>query len=145
MAPEPGDLAPDFTLDTDRGDQVHLADLRGTRVILYFYPADDTPGCTRQACAIRDQWSDVEETGAYVFGVSPDDVESHVAFRDKFSLPFPLLADPDRSVAEAYGVLNGPKLVRSTFLIDEDGRIARAWRRVDPDDHIQIILDALAA
>jgi thioredoxin-dependent peroxiredoxin len=145
MAPEPGDPAPDFTLESDRGDQVHLADLRGTRVILYFYPADDTPGCTRQACAIRDQWSDVEQTGAYVFGVSPDDVESHVAFRDKFSLPFPLLADPDRSVAEAYGVLNGKKLIRSTFLIDEDGRIARAWRRVDPDDHIQIILDALAA
>jgi thioredoxin-dependent peroxiredoxin len=145
MAPEPGDPAPDFTLETDRGEQVHLADLRGTRVILYFYPADDTPGCTRQACAIRDQWSDVEQTGAYVFGVSPDDVESHVAFRDKFSLPFPLLADPDRSVAEAYGVLNGRKLIRSTFLIDEEGRIARAWRRVDPDDHIQIILDALAA
>jgi peroxiredoxin Q/BCP len=145
MAPEPGDPAPDFTLDTDRGDRVHLAGLRGMRVILYFYPADDTPGCTRQACAIRDRWSDVEKTGAYVFGVSPDDVESHVQFRDKFSLPFPLLADPDRSVAEAYGVLDGPKLIRSTFLISEDGQIARAWRRVDPDDHIQIILDALAA
>jgi peroxiredoxin Q/BCP len=145
MAPNPGDPAPDFTLASDRGEDVHLAGLQGTRVVLYFYPKDDTAGCTRQACAIRDRWADVEATGAYVFGVSPDDVESHVAFRDKLSLPFPLLADVGHHVADAYGVMNGDRLIRSTFLIDEDGVISKAWRQVDPDEHITIIMDALNA
>jgi peroxiredoxin Q/BCP len=145
MAPNPGDVAPDFALESDRGDTVRLSDLRGTRVVVYFYPRDDTPGCTRQACALRDHWTDVEATGAYVFGVSPDDVASHVQFRDKFSLPFVLLADTDRAVAEAYGVMDGDRLIRSTFLIDEQGTIANAWRKVDADAHLDIIMDALAS
>jgi peroxiredoxin Q/BCP len=150
--PEPGDAAPDFALTDDHGDTVRLSDLRGSRVVLYFYPKDDTPGCTRQACGIRDAWGDLEATGARLFGISADSAASHARFRDKFSLPFPLLSDPDRSAIEAYGVwvekTNYGKtymgIERSTFLIDEQGKIARVWRRVNPDAHVDILREALA-
>jgi peroxiredoxin Q/BCP len=150
MPPTAGQPAPDFTLDDDSGAPVHLADLRGTRVVLYFYPKDDTPGCTRQACAIRDGWGDLEATGARLFGVSPDDVASHAAFRAKFQLPFPLLADTDRSLLEAYGFWgerpNGSVgVIRSTVLIGEDGSIERVWSPIDPDEHLALIREALAA
>ena len=104
MALEEGSLAPDFELESDTGDRVRLSGLRGRPVVLYFYPKDDTPGCTLQACEIRDSWSDFEERGAVVLGVSPDTVESHEKFRAKYDLPFTLLADPDHEVSELYGV-----------------------------------------
>ena len=105
---EQGQPAPDFALRSDTGETVKLSDLRGRPVVVYFYPKDDTPGCTRQACAIRDSWSEFERAGATVLGISPQSVESHVKFREKFSLPFPLLADEDHAVASAYGAW-GPK------------------------------------
>ncbi len=150
---EPGSQAPEFTLTADDGATVRLADLRGSRVVLYFYPKDDTPGCTTQACDIRDNWHAVAATDAQLFGVSPDSVESHVRFREKYHLPFPLLADPDHAVAEAYGVWvqktsygrTSWGVERSTFLIDEDGRIAQIWRKVKPADHISKILAELDA
>ena len=150
MTPTAGEPAPDFALADDTGATVRLADLRGRPVVLYFYPKDDTPGCTRQACALRDGWGLVEATGVQLFGVSPDDVESHVRFKEKFSLPFPLLADTDHAVLEAYGFWaarpNGKMgVVRSTVLIDADGNIERVWSPVDPDAHLDIIREALAA
>jgi len=150
MPPTAGQPAPDFTLADDTGAPVHLADLRGTRVVLYFYPKDDTPGCTRQACAIRDGWGDLEATGARIFGVSPDDVASHASFRAKFELPFPLLADPDHAALEAYGFW-GPRpdgrigVIRSTVVVGEDGTIERVWSPIDPDEHLELIREALAA
>jgi len=150
MTATAGQPAPDFSLADDKGATVHLADLRGRRVVLYFYPKDDTPGCTRQACAIRDDWGDIEATGARLYGVSPDTVESHAQFRDKFDLPFPLLADTDRATLEAYGFYGTRPdgkigVIRSTVLIGEDGTIERVWSPVDPDEHIAIIREALAA
>lgn len=150
MTPTAGAPAPDFALADDHGATVRLADLRGSRVVLYFYPKDDTPGCTRQACALRDGWGDIEATGARLFGVSPDDVASHAAFRDKFGLPFPLLADEDRATIEAYGFWgerpNGSVgVIRSTVLIGADGTIEHVWSPVDPDEHLAIIREALAA
>jgi peroxiredoxin Q/BCP len=149
MTATPGEPAPDFSLADDTGSTVRLADLRGQRVVLYFYPKDDTPGCTRQARAIRDGWGDVEASGARLYGVSPDDVASHRRFREKFALPFPLLADTDHAVLEAYGFWaerpNGKMgVVRSTVLIDADGTIERVWSPVDPDEHLDIIREALA-
>ena len=149
--PEVGDTAPDFTLESDDAGTVSLAALRGTKVVLYFYPKDDTPGCTTQACAIRDGWPDVEATGARLLGISPDDVKAHARFRTKFGLPHTLLADADHAVAEAYGVWVEKKLYgrtsmgveRSTFLIDEEGRIAQVWRKVKPDQHLDLVLEAL--
>jgi peroxiredoxin Q/BCP len=150
MTATAGEPAPDFSLSDDTGATVHLADLRGQRVVLYFYPQDDTPGCTRQACALRDDWGDVEATGVRLYGVSPDDVESHTRFREKFRLPFPLLADTDHAVLEAYGFWAERRpgkmgVVRSTVLIDADGKIERVWSPVDPDAHLDIIREALAA
>jgi peroxiredoxin Q/BCP len=144
-----GAPAPDFALADDTGATVRLADLRGQRVVLYFYPKDDTPGCTRQACALRDGWGLLEATGARLFGVSPDSVESHVDFKEKFSLPFPLLADTDHAALEAYGFWaerpNGKMgVVRSTVLIGADGTIEKVWSPVDPDAHLDIIREALA-
>jgi len=148
---EEGSRAPDFELTTDTGERVKLSDLRGRPVVLYFYPKDDTPGCTAQACELRDQYSIFRERGAVVLGVSPDDEESHAAFREKYSLPFTLLADPGHQVAEEYGVWvernrYGRKsmgIERSTFLIDEEGNVARALRRVKPEGHAERVLDAL--
>lgn len=148
---EEGSPAPDFELATDEGERVRLSDLKGSPVVLYFYPADDTPGCTAQACEIRDQWSQFRERGAVVLGVSPDDEQSHARFREKYSLPFTLLADPGHDVAEEYGVWveknnYGRKsmgIERSTFVIDEDGNVVRALRRVKPEGHAEKVLEAL--
>ncbi|HEX7119289.1 MAG TPA: thioredoxin-dependent thiol peroxidase [Longimicrobiales bacterium] len=146
-----GDTAPDFTLPTDDGSEVTLSALRGRKVVLYFYPKDDTPGCTRQACDLRDRWAEFERTGALVFGVSPDPVRSHVKFRDKYELPFRLLADTEHQVAEAYGVWKeksfmGKKYMgneRTTFIIGEDGRILRIFPEVEPAEHAELVLEAL--
>jgi len=148
-----GEQAPEFELQSDEGETVKLSDLRGRRVVLYFYPRDDTPGCTTQACGIRDSFAELDETGAVVFGVSPDDVASHERFRQKYSLPFTLLADPDHRAAEAYGVWGEKKYMgrtymgieRSTFVIDEDGRVAKVLRRVKPAKHADDVLAALSA
>ena len=152
MALEEGSPAPDFELESDTGERVSLSGLRGQPVVLYFYPKDDTPGCTLQACEIRDSWSDFEELGAAVLGVSPDSVESHEKFRAKYDLPFTLLADPDHEVSELYGVWGereyaGKKYIgveRSTFLIDADGNLAGVMRGVKPAEHAGDVLAALA-
>jgi thioredoxin-dependent peroxiredoxin len=148
---EEGQKAPDFELQTDRGEPLRLSAQRGTPVVLYFYPKDDTPGCTVEACAFRDRRPELAERGARVLGVSPDGVASHAAFRDKFSLDFPLLADPDHSVAEAYGAwrerTNYGKtymgIQRSTFLIDADGVVRKTWKKVDVNGHDQAVIDEL--
>jgi peroxiredoxin Q/BCP len=149
---EVGQPAPDFALRSDTGETVKLSDLRGRPVVVYFYPKDDTPGCTRQACAIRDSWGEFERAGATVLGISPQSVESHAKFRDKFSLPFPLLADEDHAVAETYGAW-GPKtrygktsdgLIRSGFVIDRDGTLAAAKVNVNADKHREWALAELA-
>jgi len=150
---EEGQSAPDFTLRADDGKEIRLSALRGQPVVLYFYPKDDTPGCTREACAFRDRRSELAAHGAAVLGVSPDDVASHGMFRDKFSLNFPLLADPDHQVAQAYGAwreknLYGKKSVgvqRSTFLVDRAGKVRKVWKRVNVDGHDAEVLAALAA
>ena len=150
--PRAGDAAPEFTLPSDRGGDVSLESLRGGPVVLYFYPKDDTSGCTTQACEFRDSWAEVQARGAVVLGVSPDSVASHEKFRDKFSLPFPLLADEDHAVAEAYGVwgeksMYGRKyqgILRTTFIIDPAGRIAHVFEKVKPRGHAAEVLDALA-
>jgi peroxiredoxin Q/BCP len=150
---EEGQEAPDFELASDTGERVRLSQFRGRPVVLYFYPKDDTPGCTAQACGIRDSYDDFEQRGAVVLGVSPDEESSHVKFKQKYGLPFTLLADPDHEVAEQYGVWGERKYMgktymgieRSTFLIDEDGRIAKVMRRVKPDTHAERVLEALAA
>ena len=148
---EEGQQAPDFELASDAGERVRLSDLRGKPVVLYFYPKDDTPGCTKQACGIRDVYADFREHGAVVLGVSPDDEASHVKFKEKYSLPFTLLADPGHAVAEEYGVwkernMYGKKsmgIERSTFVIDADGNIAKEMRRVKPETHAADVLAAL--
>ncbi len=148
-----GDQAPAFTLHDETGAPVSLANLRGSRVVLYFYPKDDTPGCTRQACELRDSWSEIQTTGVRVYGVSPDSVASHLAFRDKFDLPYGLLADERHAVADAYGVWAEKSMYgktywgneRSTFLIGEDGTVERIWRNVKPEGHSALILEAVAA
>ena len=150
---EPGAKAPAFTLTADDGLKVHLADQLGSPVVLYFYPKDDTPGCTKEACAFRDLAAEMKKLGAKVFGVSPDDVASHVRFRDKYQLNFPLLADADHEVTEKYGAwreknMYGKKSMgvqRSTYLIDADGKVAQVWKRVQVDGHDQQVLAALKA
>jgi peroxiredoxin Q/BCP len=150
---EAGERAPAFTLTADDGAKVRLADFKGRPVVLYFYPKDDTPGCTREACAFRDQHGPLKKLGAVVLGVSADDVASHEKFRDKFDLNFPLLADPDHAVAEKYGAwreknMYGKKsmgIQRSTFLIDVDGKVAKVWKAVKVDGHDEQVMDALAA
>jgi len=146
-----GDAAPEFDLEDDRGVRVKLADLRGRWVVVYWYPKDDTPGCTTEACEIRDSWSLISAEAA-LFGVSPDGVKSHQKFRDKFSLQFPLLADADHAVSERYG-LWGPKkfmgheymgVDRTTFIIAPDGTIARVFEKVKPAGHALEILQALS-
>jgi peroxiredoxin Q/BCP len=148
-----GDLAPDFTLSSDTGEAVTLSSFRGSPVVLYFYPKDDTPGCTKQACGIRDAWQEFEERGAVVLGVSPDGEVSHQRFKSKHGLPFTLLADPEHEVAEAYGVwveknMYGKRsmgIERSTFVVDANGNVAKAMRKVKPDTHAEAVLAALAA
>ncbi|HYY63133.1 MAG TPA: thioredoxin-dependent thiol peroxidase [Gaiellaceae bacterium] len=148
---EEGKTAPDFELASDTGERVSLSSFRGNPVVLYFYPKDDTPGCTTQACGVRDVYADFRGRGAVVLGVSPDDEASHVKFKEKYSLPFTLLADPDHAVAEKYGVwkernLYGKKsmgIERSTFVIDADGQVAKVMRRVKPDTHAADVLAAL--
>lgn len=146
-----GAEAPDFTLESDSGDTVSLAQLRGKPVVLYFYPRDDTPGCTTEACEFGDAWADVQRTGAVVLGVSPDTARSHQKFKSKFRLPFPLLADPDHKVAERYGAwgersMYGRKfqgILRTTFVIGPDGRIRRVFERVKPKGHAAEVLESL--
>ncbi len=148
-----GTLAPDFTLDGDSGEAITLSSYRGRPVVLYFYPKDNTSGCTTQACGIRDAWSDFEAAGAVVLGVSPDGVASHEKFKADFELPFTLLADTDHAVAEAYGVWQEKArygrtymgIVRSTFVIGPDGVVVKAMRNVKPETHADKVLAALTA
>jgi len=148
---EVGDLAPDFSLPSDRGEVVRLSELRGTRVILFFYPKDDTSGCTKEACGFRDAMPAIQERGATVLGVSPDPVRSHERFRDKYGLNFPLLADEEHRVAVAYGAWGTKKMygreyvgiLRSTFLIGEDGRVEKAYRKVRPAEHAEEVVAEL--
>ena len=143
---EEGQPAPDFELESDSGETVKLSDLRGKPVVLYFYPKDDTPGCTRQAFGIRDSWDEFQRAGAEVYGISADTAASHEKFKAKYSLPFPLLADPEHTLGEAYGVAQEGKnsYQRSTFVIDADGNVAKIMRRVNPDQHADQVLEALA-
>lgn len=147
-----GKKAPAFTLTADDGTKVRLSELKGKPVVLYFYPRDDTPGCTKEACAFRDQKAKLKKLGAQVLGVSTDSVESHQKFRDKYKLNFPLLADPDHKVSEKYGAwreknMYGKKsmgIQRSTYLIDADGKVAHVWKRVKVEGHDEQVLNALA-
>ena len=148
---EEGKPAPEFELQSDTGETVRLADFRGRPVVLYFYPKDDTPGCTTEACEFRDAYDVFRERGAEVLGVSPDDVRSHEKFKTKYELPFTLLADPDHSTAEAYGVWGersfaGKKYMginRSTFVIDKEGKVSRAMIGIKPAGHASDVLEAL--
>ncbi len=146
--PPVGSEAPDFTLPTGDGSQMHLADLRGKTVLLYFYPKDDTPGCTTEACAFRDAWGELQARGVVVLGVSRDDVKSHQKFASKYSLPFPLLADLGGAVAQKYGVwveksMYGKSymtMARTSFLILPDGTIGHVWEQVKPEGHAAEVL-----
>lgn len=148
---EEGQPAPDFQLRTDEGKEVRLSDFRGRKVVLYFYPKDDTPGCTKEACAFRDHMGEIQKRGAVVLGVSVDPIESHAKFKKKHGLNFPLLSDPELEVVQAYGVWKekstyGKKFMgieRTTFIIDEEGRIARVFRKVRVDGHVDEVLAAL--
>jgi peroxiredoxin Q/BCP len=148
---EKGDRAPDFTLPSDTEGDVSLSSFRGQKVLLYFYPKDNTSGCTTQACELRDDLPRFEGGGVVVLGVSPDSVKSHAKFREKHDLNFPLLADEDHTVSEAYGVWKEKKMYgntymgieRSTFLIDEEGVIQEAWRKVKPQGHAKMVASAL--
>lgn len=148
-----GDPAPPFELAADDGELVSSAALAGSRYVLYFYPRDDSPGCTAQACGLRDSWSRVAETGVQVFGVSKDSVESHAKFRAKYDLPYRLLADTEHALAEAYGVwieksFRGRTSMgneRTTFVIGADGRVEAVLPQVKPDEHADQLLEALAA
>ena len=149
---EEGKPAPDFELQSDSGDTVKLSDLRGHPVVLYFYPKDDTPGCTTEACEFRDAYDVFRRRGVEVLGVSPDDVSSHEKFKSKYELPFTLLADPEHKVAEEYGVWGERKFAgktymginRSTFIIDGDGKVARAMLGIKPAGHAAAVLDSLS-
>ena len=149
---KPGDQAPLFSVPTQDGSQVSLADFKGKEVILYFYPRDDTPGCTKEACAFRDEFAAFKKRGAVVLGVSTDSAKSHTKFAQKLKLPFPLLADENRSIVQAYGVWGqksfmGRKYMgthRVTFLIGPDGKIKQIWPEVKPLEHAKEVLAALA-
>jgi len=146
-----GDPAPDFSLESDTGQKVSLKDFKGKKVILYFYPRDDTPGCTKEACSFRDSLGSITSKDAVVLGVSGDGINSHKKFKQKYSLNFPLLSDPDKEVSKAYGVyklknLYGIKhwgIERSTFLIGEEGKISKIWRKVKVDGHKDEVVQAL--
>lgn len=154
MAIEEGKAAPQFTLRDSDGNKVALKDFRGRDVVVYFYPKDDTPGCTKEACGFRDLWGDIEQRGAVVFGISPDDAASHRQFADKYDLPFTLLSDPDKKVMTKYGawgekMMYGKKttgVIRSTVWIGPDGKVVRHWRKVPKAaDHPVKVLEALKA
>jgi peroxiredoxin Q/BCP len=148
-----GEPAPDFSLESDTGEPVGLSAFRGKPVVLYFYPKDDTPGCTAQACGIRDTYADFETAGAVVLGVSPDSVKRHARFKEKYGLPFTLLADPEHEVAERYGVWGEKRYMgrtymginRTTFVISPEGTVAKVMPNVKPDSHAGDVLSALAA
>ena len=147
-----GTTAPAFKTTDENGDTVSLKDLRGQKVVLYFYPKDDTPGCTKEACSFRDGFAKFKKQGINVLGVSPDSEASHKKFVTKYKLPFTLLADTDRSIAEAYGVWGEKKFMgrkymgvhRTTFLIDEKGKIKKIFEKVKPEDHAREVLEAFA-
>ncbi len=151
MALQAGDTAPEFTLRSSDGGDVSLSNLRGKKVILYFYPKDDTPGCTKEACGFRDSHDEIIDEGAMVLGVSADDLGSHAQFIDKFALNFPLLADEDKLVATAYGAWGEKQLygktvigmIRKTFLIDEQGKLKKVWHQVQPEGHAEHVLKAI--
>jgi thioredoxin-dependent peroxiredoxin len=148
-----GEPAPDFTLTSDTGERVSLSDFRGKPVVLYFYPKDDTPGCTTQACGIRDRYAEFERADAVVLGVSPDDATEHVKFKEKYGLPFTLLSDPEHKIAERYGVWGEKRYMgrtyegvsRTTFLIAPDGTVAQVMHDVKPATHADDLLEALAS
>ena len=150
---EEGKPAPDFELPSHSGETVRLSSLRGKPVVLYFYPKDDTPGCTAQACGIRDAYGEFERAGAVVLGISPDDEKSHDKFKSKYDLPFTLLSDPDHEVADAYGVWGEKKYMgrsymgvnRSTFVIDGDGNVTKVMHNVKPATHADDVLAALGS
>jgi peroxiredoxin Q/BCP len=151
--PQPGQPAPDFTLPSDTGEPVTLSAQRGHKVVLFFYPKADTPGCTKEACGFRDEFTTFEKHGVVVLGLSPDTVKDEAKFKQKYSLPYPLLADAEHAIAEAYGVWGQKKflgreylgVLRTTFIIDEAGTIARVFENVRPVGHSAEILAALAA
>ncbi|WP_185747713.1 thioredoxin-dependent thiol peroxidase [Thermus amyloliquefaciens] len=148
---EAGSLAPDFELPDQEGRLHRLSHYRGKWVVLYFFPKDDTPGCTKEACGFRDRMGDLQALGAVVLGVSADDVESHRRFAEKYGLNFPLLADPERRAIQAYGAWGKKNLygkeyegvLRQTFLIDPEGRIAKVWKKVSPEGHAEEVAEAL--
>jgi peroxiredoxin Q/BCP len=150
---QPGTPAPAFSRDSTEGKKITLDDLRGKRVVLYFYPKDDTPGCTKEACNFRDAFPDLHKQDAVVLGVSPDSLSRHDKFKAKYNLPFPLLADPDHAVAEKYGVWKeksnyGKKYMgieRTTFLIDEEGILKKVFPKVKVEGHVEAILEALGS
>ena len=149
MTVETGLTAPNFTLDANNGEKVSLSDFLGKNIVLYFYPKDMTPGCTTEACDFRDQHANFEALDAVILGISPDPVEKHVKFVEKYGLPFLLLADPDHQVAEAYGVWKLKKnygkeymgIERSTFVIDKEGKMAKEWRKVKVKGHVEEALN----
>lgn len=154
MAIEEGKAAPAFTLKDANGAKVSLKDFRGRNVVVYFYPKDDTPGCTKEACGFRDLWSEIQKEDAVVIGISPDDAESHQRFIGKYRLPFILLSDPEHKVMETYGAwgektLYGKKttgVIRSTVLIGPDGKVRKHWKRVSKaETHPRMVLEALRA
>ena len=145
-----GDEAPDFSLESDEGETVTLSALRGRPVVFYFYPKDDTPGCTKQACALRDGYAEIQASGAALYGISPDDSASHRAFREKYGLPFPLLVDEGHALAERYGVWSerpdgSTGILRSSFVVGADGRLLSASYGVKPEDTTPEALAALSA
>ena len=151
---ETGEPAPPFTLEDGSGRRVSLADYAGRNVVLYFYPKDDTPGCTKEACGFRDAWAEIQDLGVTVLGVSPDDTASHRRFAEKYRLPFPLLSDPERKVMKAYGAFGektsyGRKVegvIRSTVWIGPDGKVRKHWPRVaDAAEHPHQVLEAVRA
>lgn len=146
-----GDKAPSFTLKNEQDQDIKLDNFRGKKVVLYFYPKDNTPGCTKEACSFRDVYDDILEAGAVVIGISKDSIKSHQKFKEKHQLPFYLLSDPEHKVIESYGVWKEKKMfgkvymgiVRSTFIIDEDGKIEKIYPKVKPSEHGEEILKAL--
>lgn len=148
--PKEGSVAPDFSTTDAEGRNVSLKDFRGEKVVLYFYPKDDTPGCTKEACSFRDSFSDFKKRGIRILGVSPDKEASHKKFVEKYKLPFTLLVDTDHSIADAYGTYGQKKFMgrtymgikRTTFLIDEQGKIKKIFEKVKPDEHAREVLDA---